>query len=150
MVVDDAERLSLLMPHPDSSQPSSRFDRFKSLRMKEKDQYVEMEDLPRDSKGSVGVVQEEDVVPGASSSSTAQPATNEQQDEITQGDASRRWFHRRTRSHSHFKVYKRRWWGLLQLALLNIVVSWDVSLLRTFPRLSTMHSMKLVNGIVFD
>lgn len=27
-----------------------------------------------------------------------------------------------------FKVYKRRWFGLVQLTLLNIVVSWDVSL----------------------
>jgi hypothetical protein len=26
-----------------------------------------------------------------------------------------------------FRVYKRRWFGLLQLVLLNIVVSWDVS-----------------------
>lgn len=26
-----------------------------------------------------------------------------------------------------FKVYKRRWFGLLQLVLLNVVVSWDVS-----------------------
>ncbi|KAH4039148.1 hypothetical protein HBI52_043480 [Parastagonospora nodorum] len=28
-------------------------------------------------------------------------------------------------SHAHFKVYKRRWFGLGQLVLLNIVVSWD-------------------------
>lgn len=27
-----------------------------------------------------------------------------------------------------YKVYKRRWFGLMQLVLLNIVVSWDVSL----------------------
>jgi FLVCR family MFS transporter 7 len=26
-----------------------------------------------------------------------------------------------------YKVYKRRWFGLVQLALLNIIVSWDVS-----------------------
>ena len=30
-------------------------------------------------------------------------------------------------SHTHYKVYKRRWLGLGQLVLLNIVVSWDVS-----------------------
>jgi FLVCR family MFS transporter 7 len=30
-------------------------------------------------------------------------------------------------SHMHYKVYKRRWIGLGQLVLLNIVVSWDVS-----------------------
>lgn len=28
-----------------------------------------------------------------------------------------------------FKVYKRRWFGLVQLVLLNIIVSWDVSVL---------------------
>lgn len=27
-----------------------------------------------------------------------------------------------------YKVYKRRWFGLAQLTLLNIIVSWDVSL----------------------
>lgn len=26
-----------------------------------------------------------------------------------------------------YKVYKRRWFGLVQLTLLNIIVSWDVS-----------------------
>ena len=30
-------------------------------------------------------------------------------------------------SHTHYLVYKRRWLGLAQLVLLNIVVSWDVS-----------------------
>jgi len=30
-------------------------------------------------------------------------------------------------SHVHYKVYKRRWFGLAQLVLLNVVVSWDVS-----------------------
>ena len=29
-------------------------------------------------------------------------------------------------SHAHFRVYKRRWFGLAQLVLLNVVVSWDV------------------------
>ena len=33
---------------------------------------------------------------------------------------------RQSYSHTHFKVYKRRWFGLAQLVLLNIVVSWDV------------------------
>lgn len=27
-----------------------------------------------------------------------------------------------------YRTYKRRWFGLLQLVLLNIIVSWDVSL----------------------
>ena len=29
-----------------------------------------------------------------------------------------------------YKVYKRRFWGLAQLVLLNIVVSWDVCVAR--------------------
>lgn len=38
-----------------------------------------------------------------------------------------------------YKVYKRRWFGLAQLTLLNIVVSWDVSSIysRHSPVLST-------------
>lgn len=28
---------------------------------------------------------------------------------------------------TEYKVYKRRWFGLMQLTLLNIIVSWDVS-----------------------
>lgn len=31
-----------------------------------------------------------------------------------------------------YKVYKRRWFGLLQLTLMNIIVSWDVSLSLVF------------------
>lgn len=34
---------------------------------------------------------------------------------------------RKSYSHAHYKVYKRRWFGLAQLVLLNIVASWDVS-----------------------
>ncbi|KAH7135916.1 major facilitator superfamily domain-containing protein [Dendryphion nanum] len=33
--------------------------------------------------------------------------------------------HKKSYSHTHFRVYKRRWFGLAQLVLLNIVVSWD-------------------------
>ena len=42
--------------------------------------------------------------------------------------------HEQTYSHSHFKVYKRRWLGLGQLVLLNVVVSWDV---RLYPLLTS-------------
>lgn len=45
-------------------------------------------------------------------------------------ESGRRWWKRGQRgtySHTHFKVFKRRWFGLAQLVLLNIVVSWDVS-----------------------
>lgn len=30
--------------------------------------------------------------------------------------------------HREYRVYKRRWFGLVQLTLMNIVVSWDVSI----------------------
>ena len=33
-----------------------------------------------------------------------------------------------TPGHREYKVYKRRWFGLMQLVLLNIIVSWDVSI----------------------
>lgn len=32
-----------------------------------------------------------------------------------------------SRTAGEYKVYKRRWFGLVQLTLLNIIVSWDVS-----------------------
>lgn len=32
-----------------------------------------------------------------------------------------------------YKVYKRRWFGLVQLTLLNIIVSWDVSTIPFLP-----------------
>ena len=36
-----------------------------------------------------------------------------------------------------YRVYKRRWFGLVQLALLNIIVSWDVSNDDSLPLPST-------------
>ncbi len=33
-----------------------------------------------------------------------------------------------------YKVYKRRFWGLAQLVLLNIMVSWDVRFFRCGPQ----------------
>lgn len=51
-----------------------------------------------------------------------------------EGESRRRWHktfgirrRRRSSTHGHYKVYKRRWFGLAQLVLLNIAVSWDVS-----------------------
>ncbi|KAH7093126.1 major facilitator superfamily domain-containing protein [Paraphoma chrysanthemicola] len=49
-------------------------------------------------------------------------------DDAAQGTTARRrpWARKRkSYSHAHFRVYKRRWFGLAQLVLLNIVVSWD-------------------------
>jgi hypothetical protein len=65
----------------------------------------------------------------------------EAEEEVVQGEESRaeasgrkKWSRPGRRksksySHAHFRVYKRRWFGLCQLVLLNIVVSWDVSTL---------------------
>ena len=41
-----------------------------------------------------------------------------------------------------YKVYRRRWFGLIQLVLLNIVVSWDVSTTLSYPP-STSESQEL-------
>lgn len=65
------------------------------------------------------------------SAAVASPDEHEQEERRTS-----RWRRNRNRqsySHTHYKVYKRRWFGLLQLVLLNVVVSWDVcvSLLRS-------------------
>ncbi|RAR16461.1 MFS general substrate transporter [Stemphylium lycopersici] len=45
---------------------------------------------------------------------------------------------RQSYSHAHYRVYKRRWVGLAQLVLLNIVVSWDWL---TFAPISTTSSL---------
>lgn len=86
-----------------------------------------------------------DIAPVETHGSTAKNATEVEEDvyEHAQGSSSRaidgetvpqsspgrrRPKPKQTYSHAHFKVYKRRWLGLGQLVLLNIVVSWDVSL----------------------
>lgn len=45
-------------------------------------------------------------------------------------------------SHAHFKVYKRRWFGLAQLVLLNVVVSWDVRFAHLFLKLYSIFNMQ--------
>ncbi|CAI6319802.1 unnamed protein product [Periconia digitata] len=47
----------------------------------------------------------------------------------TNQERGSRWWNlrkkRNDRHHGHYKVYKRRWFGLTQLVLLNVVISWD-------------------------
>lgn len=53
----------------------------------------------------------------------------------------------------NFKVYKRRWFGLVQLVLLNIIVSWDVSIARKFHLFLQVLSgfwTKSIYGMVVD
>lgn len=38
-----------------------------------------------------------------------------------------------------YKVYKRRFWGLAQLVLLNIIVSWDVCFRLVLPKIVPQH-----------
>ncbi|KAF2258171.1 MFS general substrate transporter [Lojkania enalia] len=56
------------------------------------------------------------------SSTSPQPAHEE-----VHGRRRRSLFHgtHESYSHAHYRTYKRRWFGLVQLILLNIVVSWD-------------------------
>lgn len=46
--------------------------------------------------------------------------------------------------HTVYKVYKRRWFGLVQLALLNIIVSWDVSTSTAGRLLENMLTLTIV------
>ncbi|KAH6633101.1 major facilitator superfamily domain-containing protein [Boeremia exigua] len=71
------------------------------------------------AKGALQV--EEDVYRDASGSGPAQDGEVEAQ----AAASNKRPKAKQTYSHAHFKVYKRRWLGLAQLVLLNIVVSWD-------------------------
>jgi len=71
----------------------------------------------------------EEDVPRAGESSTARFG----EDVEGARKRSRPWAKKRkSYSHVHYKVYKRRWFGLAQLVLLNVVVSWDVSVMFSF------------------
>jgi FLVCR family MFS transporter 7 len=112
--------------------------------------WVKMTDLSTTGPGKDGTRYREDVSENTgnaggepSASSSRGPNGDEADDDEghrAPGDSSRgsksnkKWWglrrdDKRTRSssQSQFKVYKRRWFGLAQLVLLNIVVSWDVS-----------------------
>lgn len=70
---------------------------------------------------------EEDVYDNTQGSSSRMADENGAATEMRRSTFRRRPKPKQTYSHAHFKVYKRRWLGLAQLVLLNIVVSWDVS-----------------------
>ncbi|KAJ4404736.1 hypothetical protein N0V91_005686 [Didymella pomorum] len=75
------------------------------------------------TKGTAQV--EEDVYENPQGSSSRVADENGASTEVSRGMFRRRPKPKQTYSHTHFKVYKRRWLGLAQLVLLNIVVSWD-------------------------
>jgi hypothetical protein len=58
--------------------------------------------------------------PGIEPSARAPPGSALSRNADAGGDGTER-------AVSEYKVYKRRWFGLVQLTLLNIIVSWDVS-----------------------
>ncbi|KAF2020761.1 MFS general substrate transporter [Aaosphaeria arxii CBS 175.79] len=63
--------------------------------------------------------------PSSSSNNVRSVAGQHSDNEERPHGVASRWNNRNTYSHTHFRVYKRRWFGLAQLVLLNIVVSWD-------------------------
>jgi hypothetical protein len=74
---------------------------------------------------------DEGVVDSRPEGSSAAPHVRVGEEEEVRANTTRRrpWARKRkSYSHAHFKVYKRRWFGLAQLVLLNVVVSWDVSI----------------------
>lgn len=99
--------------------------------MKPNASWVKMNDItPVETHGSTtkGTAQvEEDVYENPQGSSSRVADENGASTEVSRGMFRRRPKPKQTYSHTHFKVYKRRWLGLAQLVLLNIVVSWDVS-----------------------
>lgn len=90
--------------------------------------WVKMNDIaPVETHESItknAVQVEEDVYENAEGSSSRVRGGEE---DMAPQNARHRPKPKHTYSHTHFKVYKRRWLGLGQLVLLNIVVSWDVS-----------------------
>ena len=73
-------------------------------------------------------VERQDVTDAPPESSNSAQGERDGDAGLREGTGRRTIFGRKKKSYSraHFKVYKRRWLGLGQLVLLNIVVSWDV------------------------
>lgn len=106
--------------------------------MKPKRDWVRMDDIAH-TQSNDGMlknaapqpIEELGTNPGPSSSSRGPVDERDGVEEAREEGGRRPWRRRKTQtySHAHFRVYKRRWLGLAQLVLLNIVVSWDVGLL---------------------
>ena len=78
-----------------------------------------------DSKLLPEVAVHENATSGSGSGSREQQHSLPQSDDPVSGNRTRTLSHITTRSTVEYKVYKRRFFGLFQLVLLNIVVSWD-------------------------
>lgn len=93
---------------------------------KDKRSWVKMEDLAQTDSVSATKSSESqrNEMVRAESSTAIQPNGPAEEEPARR---SRNWLRRNknTYSHTHYKVYRRRWFGLLQLVLMNIVVSWD-------------------------
>lgn len=128
--------------------------------------WVKMDDIAHTQsndgmlKSAARVEEEEEATRTGASGSGSSQAREGDVEEAREGGG--RWKRlgrkKKTYSHAHFKVYKRRWFGLAQLVLLNVVVSWDVCvgyafLLSQVSKRSTqvLHAMTVANlGIVAD
>lgn len=84
--------------------------------------------LSDNSIAKPGTRVEEDIYPAAQGSSSRAHDGNGEIEAQAAAARGRRPKPKQSYSHAHYKVYKRRWLGLAQLVLLNIVVSWDVSI----------------------
>lgn len=106
--------------------------------MKPSGSWVKMDDIAH-TQSNDGMLKNAALVQGVSADAGASLSNADAQErvgEVTEETSRRGWKglgrkkRKQTYSHAHFKVYKRRWFGLAQLVLLNIVVSWDVGSLR--------------------
>lgn len=105
--------------------------------------WVRMDELSHtDSTAKSATMQhEEEVVDPSAPHASSSAAHLQPQGEDAGTERGRE--NRRSYSHTHFRVYKRRWFGLLQLVLLNIVVSWDVCI-PAFSDLSRRLALDLI------
>src|SRR5256885_1194154 len=123
--------------------------------MKPSGTWVKMDDLAHAQSNdgmlkNAGRVEREDVTNAPRESSNSGPGERNGEEGAREETGRRGIFGRKRKSysHAHFKVYKRRWLGLGQLVLLNVVVSWDVrtfiSLLLRVRRLGrlSLHSLQ--------
>ncbi|CAO2655813.1 Nn.00g046160.m01.CDS01 [Neocucurbitaria sp. VM-36] len=76
-------------------------------------------------KNAAPQAEEDGVVKPGLSASRVMDERDGIEDAREEGGRRPRKSKKKSYSHVHYKVYKRRWLGLAQLVLLNIVVSWD-------------------------
>jgi hypothetical protein len=119
-------------------------------------EWIKMDDITH-TKSTDGILKnaaprvEEDVYGNAPEQSGSAVQAGEAEETRERGWRKKFGRNRQSYSHQHYKVYKRRWFGLAQLVLLNIVASWDVgcsfSLLQHNVSLPVYHVHDLSLGV---